>query len=188
MENFRTYKEIADILKVSIDTIRRNIRAKKSELGLKPQKVKTPDSKGALVGCLSIDDSDKLIRYYETKGIPEITSSSARNFGYFYIIQLIPEFHPKRVKIGYADDVDKRFKEHQTASPTARLLGFWPCKRSWDQSAMGSITRSGCKLVLNEVYEGDIDGFMQRAKEFFNIMPDDKFRIEISEHSPLKSE
>lgn len=50
------------------------------------------------------------------------------------------------------------------------------------------MTRIRCKLVLNEVYEGDLDGFIERAKEFFSIMPDPTTEIELSDHSPLKSE
>jgi len=51
---------------------------------------------------------------------------------------------------------------------------------------MGSITREGCQLVMNEVYEGDIEGFLSRAKEFFNIMPENSKKLGLSEHSPLK--
>ncbi len=36
---------------------------------------------------------------------------------------------------------------------------------------MESITREGCELVLNEVYEGDISGFLERAEQFFSVMP-----------------
>ena len=42
--------------------------------------------------------------------------------GYFYLIQLIPEAMPNRVKIGFADNVERRLVEHQTAAPTAKLL------------------------------------------------------------------
>ena len=188
MASFRTYKEIADELGVSIDTIRRNVRNQKNALNLEPQKQKTPSSKGALVACLTSDDAEKLIRFYKSRGSSKSDIDNNRNYGYFYIIQLIPEFQPDRVKIGFADDVNKRFKEHQTASPTAKLLGYWPCKRAWDQAAMDSISRTGCRLVLNEVYEGDIEEFIKRAEQFFEIMPDPTTEIELSDYSPLKNE
>lgn len=186
MATYLTFKEIADELGVSVDTIRRNVRNQKKALQIEPLKQKTPSSKGALVSCLSSTDAEKIIRYYRSRGSSKSEVDNNRNFGYFYIIQLIPEFQPDRVKIGFADDVKKRFKEHQTASPTAKLIGHWPCKRAWDQSAMDSITRSGCMLVLNEVYEGSIDGFIERAEQFFNIMPDPTTEIELSDFSPLK--
>lgn len=186
MGRYKTYKEIADELGVSIDTVRRNVRLKKTELNITPKKQKTPTSKGALVSCLTSDDAEKLISFYKTKGNPESKCNNNRNYGYFYLIQLIPEFQPKRIKIGFADDVNKRFKEHQTSSPTAKLLGFWPCKRAWDQAAMDSLTRERCQLVLNEVYEGDISGFIKRAEDFFKLMPNPATEIELSDHSPLK--
>jgi len=186
MESYWTYREIADTLGVSIDTVRRNIRNQKSELKIDPQKIKTPSSKGALVECLTSNDAEKLIHFYKTRGLPKTESFNNRNFGFFYIIQLIPEFQPNRVKIGFADDVNKRYREHQTASPTAKLLGSWPCKRAWDQAVMDSVTKVDCKLVLNEVYEGEIEGFIKRAEQFFEIMPDPTTEIELSDHSPLK--
>jgi len=36
---------------------------------------------------------------------------------------------------------------------------------------MDSITRTGCKLVLNEVHEGEIDGFVERGDAYFALMP-----------------
>jgi len=188
MASYRTYKEIADDIGVSIDTVRRNVKSYKTELKLEPKKKKTPSSKGALVACLSFDDAEKLIRFYKSKGSTNSGLSNNRNYGFFYLIQLIPEFQPNRVKIGFADDVNKRFREHQTSSPTAKLLGSWPCKRAWDQAVMDSLTRTGCKLVLNEVYEGDIQDFKDRADEFFGIMPDPTTEIGLSKHSPLKNE
>ena len=92
--------------------------------------MKTPTSKGALVECLTSDDAEKFMSFYQIKGTSKSDLNNNRNYGYFYLTQLIPEFEPNRVKIGFADDVYKRFKEHQTASPAAKLLGYWPCKRA----------------------------------------------------------
>ena len=108
-----------------------------------------------------------------------------QRFGYFYLIQLIPEVLPKRIKIGYTDNLDQRLSEHRTAAPTCKLIKSWECKRSWDQAVMDSITRENCEHVLNEVYEGDIDSFIQRGNDFFNNMPLSTTEINISEHSPL---
>jgi hypothetical protein len=97
----------------------------------------------------------------------------------------VPEALPNRVKIGYADNVDQRLNEHHTAAPTAKLLKAWPCKRSWDYAAMDCITREECKLVLNEVYEGDIEHFLARGDAFFELMPNPNTEKELSENSPL---
>lgn len=50
---------------------------------------------------------------------------------------------------------------------------------------MDSITREGCKLVLNEVYEGKPEGFIARGDAFFAVMPDPDTERELSQHSPL---
>jgi hypothetical protein len=50
---------------------------------------------------------------------------------------------------------------------------------------MDSITREGCTLVLNEVYEGEIKGFVERAERFFALMPDPEKERELSDNSPL---
>jgi hypothetical protein len=101
------------------------------------------------------------------------------------VIQLVPGALPNRVKIDFADNVEKRFAEHRTAAPTAKLVKSWACKRSWDYAAMDSITRTGCKLVLNEVYEGEVKDFVERGDVFFSVMPSPDSERELSEHSPL---
>jgi hypothetical protein len=102
------------------------------------------------------------------------------------VIQLVPEALPNRVKIGYTDNMEKRLAEHQTAAPTACLLASWACKRSWDYAAMDSITRNGCSWVLNEVFEGEPKGFVQRGNEFFGLMPKPDAEYPLSTYSPLR--
>lgn len=131
---------------------------------------KAPDSPGTSSGVSSDDDS---------------VEAKYDRYGFFYLIQLIPEVIPERVKIGFSDDPEKRLAAHKTSAPTAKLLRTWPCKRSWDYAAMDSITRTECKLVLNEVYEGDLEGFVARGDTFFGLMPDPDAERELSPHSPL---
>lgn len=50
---------------------------------------------------------------------------------------------------------------------------------------MDSVTREGCKLVLNEVFEGDIGGFIKRGDQFFAMMPTPDSERELSQNSPL---
>jgi len=100
----------------------------------------------------------------------------------------VPEALPNRVKIGYTDNLENRLSDHRTSAPTAKLIKSWPCKRSWDYAVMDCITKEGCKLVLNEVYEGDIKGFIERTDKFFELMPDDIGDPILSEYSPLNKE
>lgn len=175
--------EIAKRLNVDSTTVRRLIARESDALNLEVHR-----GKGDKL-LLTKDDAETLIASYLARRGP-VTSDSEQTakfdrYGYFYVIQLVPEALPNRVKIGFADNVEKRLAEHRTAAPTAKLLKAWPCKRSWDYAAMDSITRDGCKLVLNEVYEGDIQGFIERAEQFFAVMPNPDNEKELSEHSPL---
>lgn len=177
--------EIAQRLRLDLRSVRRLLAKEGDAL-----KIEIVRGKGDKL-LLSRDDADKLIASYEARRGPvalsEEQSDTATNdrHGHFYLIQLIPEALPNRVKIGFADNVQRRLVEHQTAAPTAKVLRSWPCKRSWDYAAMDSITRVDCKLVLNEVYEGNIDGFIARAEAFFAVMPSPESERELSEHSPL---
>jgi hypothetical protein len=182
MSEMVSIPEIAKRLKVEGGTVRRFIARENEELGIVLHRGKSDKL------LMSREDAERLISAYESRRGPISQSEDASKydrFGFFYIIQLVPEVLPNRVKIGFADDVERRLAEHQTAAPTAKLFKSWPCKRSWDYAAMDSITREGCKLVLNEVYEGDLEGFVSRGNAFFNIMPTPDVERDLSEYSPL---
>jgi hypothetical protein len=182
------FSELAKRLGVGIDTIRRTVAKVGHDLGFAVQR----ESRSSKAQCLNVDDANKLIRYFEERDkhiestLTAERAGSFSGYGFFYLIQLIPELFPDRVKIGYSDNLETRLREHQTSAPTARCIKSWECKRAWDQAAMDSITRTGCKLVMNEVYEGDVDGFVKRGDEFFALMPNSTTTIELSEHSPLR--
>ena len=185
MSEFVPIPEIAKRLRLDSSTVRRFIAREGGALNIQIHRGKSDRV------LLTREDADKLIASYEARrGAMPVESEDTATFdrhGYFYIIQLIPEAVPNRVKVGFADSVEKRVAEHRTAAPTAKLLKTWPCKRSWDFAAMDSITRSDCKLVLNEVYEGDINGFITRGDDFFAHMPDPNVEKELSEYSPLSA-
>lgn len=163
MNNNVTFYEIAEEAGCGIDTVRRNAK----KLGLKIIKTKTPSSSGALVNCLTRQDADAIVSFFDQRGkgasAESASDTSVQRYGYFYLIQLVPEALPNRFKIGYTDNLEQRLSEHRTAAPTSKLTKSWDCKRSWDQAAMDSITREGCEHVLNEVYEGEVDGLFQEV-------------------------
>ncbi|MGD2086322.1 MAG: hypothetical protein PVH61_09085 [Candidatus Aminicenantes bacterium] len=187
MSDTLDYHEIATKCNVSYDTVRRTIKKIGKELGIELNRRR--NKKGTLSHCLSIEDANKLMSYFETRQSKtqiDQEDSALQRFGYFYIIQLVPEAIPNRVKLGYTDDLNQRLREHQTSAPTSKMIGHWKCKRYWEQAAIDSITRENCKLVLNEVYEGDVDQFIERAKDFFALMPKTTHYPLLSEHSPMK--
>ena len=192
MEDYVSFYELAKRLGVSYDTVRRSIVKFGDELGIAVKKMKIPGSKGALTQCISGEDANTLVAFFENKsksdqiGDSDENDISFRRFGYFYIIQIVPELMPNRVKIGYTDNLDQRLREHQTSAPTARFVKHWECKRSWDQAVMDSITREGCALVMNEVYEGDVKSFVSRTDALFAMLPSSSTEIPLAESSPLQ--
>ncbi len=187
MSDLLDFYDIANQCNVSYDTVRRTIRKIKDDLSIEVQRKR--NAKGTLSYCLSVEDAHKLISYFESRksaADSDESESAFQNFGYFYIIQLVPEALPNRIKLGYADDAKQRLREHQTSAPTAQIIGQWPCKRYWEQTAIDSITREKCKLVLNEVYESDIEELLRRVEEFFALMPSRSHQHALSEHSPMK--
>ncbi len=185
MADLIALQDIATELKLEITTVRRLLAREAENLNITIHRGKSDKV------FLDRADADKLIAYHQARRgpiAPNSTESSAYDrYGYFYLIQLIPEIMPNRVKIGFADNVEKRLTEHKTAAPTAKLIKSWPCKRSWDYAVMDSITRADCKLVLNEVYEGEIEAFVKRTDDFFALMPKPDNEKPLSEHSPLFS-
>ena len=180
---------MAKRLGVDPTTVRRLIERHGAELGIEVQKGRGNTSNAKWTNYISREDSDRLAAFYESRGASRQkrpSSDSFLTFGFFYLIQLVPEAMPNRIKIGYTDNLKQRLADHQTAAPTAQVIASWPCKRSWDYAAMDSITREGCTWVLNEVFEGEPDGFVNRGNAFFSVMPQAEVERSLSEHSPMR--
>jgi len=142
-------------------------------------KVRTPESRNQLTLALSPQDADTIVEIREKNGYPTERSGFKsiqpivnESQGYFYIIQLIPELAPKRVKLGFATDVDARLSAHKNTAPTATVIKTYPCMKVWEAAAISSITRVECKNIGGEVFECvNLKRMIQRAEEFFRIMP-----------------
>jgi hypothetical protein len=192
MPEYVPLMQVAKRIGVDPTTVRRLIQRVGEDLAIQVEQRRGNTSNAKWTYCLTADDAGKLVAYYEAQrsrpanqnGDSEVGGEFQR-FGSFYVIQLVPELFPNRVKIGYTDNLEQRLADHQCAAPTSRVAASWPCKRSWDFAAMDAITRDGCKWVLNEVFEGEVDGFVSRGNAFFALMPPPEFERPLSEHSPL---
>lgn len=89
------------------------------------------------------------------------------------------------MKLGFADNAETRLAQHRTSAPTAKLLRSWPCKRSWERTAIDAMAATGCSLILNEVYEAsDLDAVLKRGNEFFALLPRPSETVPLSGSSP----
>ena len=116
MSDLITLAETAKRLNVDISTARRLVQRVAAQLGITPTKGKQN------VIYLTAEDAERLIAFYETQtSRPADADSEAafQRFGFFYIIQLVPEALPNRVKIGYTDNLENRIAEHRSAAEMA---------------------------------------------------------------------
>ena len=134
-------------------------------------KQRTPDSHGQLANVLTKEDAEAIKALRQEQGFTGSVIANETE-GWFYIVQIVPELDPLRVKLGFASNAFNRLQAHRTVAPTAALVKAWPCKRAWEQAAMDSATRIGCQLIANEVFQCDsLDALIDRSESFFELMP-----------------
>ncbi len=160
--------QIAQELGVSKDYALRYLKRRATALGITLER----GSRNAV--SLSRDDANRVADTFKPRfpdPLAEPRQIKRGNFGYFYIIQLLPDDLPKRLKIGYTDNLEVRLSDHRTSAPTLKLVRHWPCKRGWEEAARASITRTGCHLIGGEVFDGDPGALVRAAEAFFGLMP-----------------
>lgn len=175
-------RELADRIGIDKSNLLKWIKANKDELGVATaRRMQTPDSGGNRTIVFSEEECERIVRLRDEQGFGGTPSELAET-GQFYIIQLIPEFDPNRIKLGFAMDVNQRLSQHRTSAPTAICKATWPCKRLWEATVIDYLTLGHCRLISNEVFEcDDIEALVQRAEKLFAIMPSPETRIALSE-------
>jgi hypothetical protein len=135
---------------------------------------RSASTKSQLASAITREDALDLIERRKMGGFAGTsTPRSVLENGVFYVVQLVPELSERRVKLGFTTSVEERLQQHRTAAPTAILLKTWPCKRTWEVAAMDSITREGCNLILNEVFDcDDVAALIALGDAFFALMPE----------------
>ena len=184
-DQYITVKQLAGELGMNRSNARKYVLA----LRIETKKQRTPDSRGQLTLTVSAQQAEFIRRTREEQGYgdSERPIETETGAGYFYVIQLVPELDPDRVKLGFADNVETRLAQHRTSAPTAKLLKSWPCKRSWEHAAMDAIVSIGGKLILNEVFEFDnMDAVLKQGDEFFTLLPRPGSEVPLSARSPYQ--
>lgn len=176
-------RELAGRIGIDKSNLLKWIKANKNELGVATnRRMQTADSGANRTTVFTEQECERIIRLRDEQGFGG-TPSDVAETGQFYIIQLIPEFDPNRIKLGFAIDVNQRLSQHRTSAPTAVCRASWPCKRLWEATVIDYLTLGHCRLISNEVFEcDDIDHLVQRAESLFAMMPPPETRIALSEH------
>ena len=183
-DDYVSIKELAQGLGMDRSHARRYVL----KLGYSFHKRRTPDSGSQLTLCVTNAEAEEIASQRAEKGFIASTVVAISDVGVFYVIQLVPDLDPKRLKLGFAESLEQRLSQHRTAAPTARVLRAWPCKRSWEPTAVDALTRQGCRLILNEVFECDEpEALVKRGDAFFSMLPAPDVRAPLASASPLNS-
>ena len=180
-EEYVSLKELAEELGMDRSHARKYVL----NLGLKPVKRRTPDSGGQPALTVSAEEAEFIRRTRKEQGFLGSGTVVTSEAGFFYVIQLVPDLDPNRVKLGFADSVETRLSQHRTSAPTARILKSWPCKRSWERTVIDALAAVGGRLILNEVFEfSDMEAVLRRAEDLFALLPDPSTKVPLSGNSP----
>jgi hypothetical protein len=164
---------------------RSHFRRYVERLGITPKKRHTPDSGNRLVVTVTAQEADRIRAARREQGYDVQGGETDETVGVFYVVRLVPELDPNRVKLGFAVDANGRLAQHRTAAPTAELLKIWPCKRGWEWTIIDAMSTAGCKLILNEVYECcDVARLLARGDQLFAMLPDPRKPVQLSDVSP----
>jgi hypothetical protein len=180
-EDFVSLKQLATELGMDRSHARRYVL----RLGFTPHKRRTTDSQNQLTLAVTIPEAEVILKKRREAGFFESTKPVVSEVGVFYVIRLVPELDPRRLKLGFADDLLSRLGQHRTAAPTAAVVKSWPCKRAWEGTVMDCLTAVNCRLILNEVFEcDDIDALIARADNLFALLPDPAAKAPLADVSP----
>lgn len=111
-----------------------------------------------------------LPRWFDTKGLDWPASSLASEQGFFYVVQLQPDEHPERVKLGWSKRPSERIwqiRQHYVAE-SAVLLGAWPCLKRWERVLICITTYGSCEPIpyFRECFVAeDVPAVVARAEE-----------------------
>lgn len=143
-------------------------------LNIKTVGIKSEAARGQTSAHISSEDFDILKSHINIKGVlssPVSQETDGSTGGYFYIIQLEPEFDPKRLKLGFATSVKERIRKHRTAAPFCTLLRSWPCISRWENAAIDCLTEISEKISTEIIRVEDVDQILRTAEAFFEMMP-----------------
>lgn len=122
--------------------------------------------------CLNRDEAEQIRKMRASEGYSHDAQSLTSGAGSFYVIRLVPDLDPRRIKLGFANDINQRLVAHRCSAPTAEVVKTWPCKASWERTAIDCLS-NGLPSLSNEVFVvEDLEKLIGLGDKFFGIMPD----------------
>ncbi len=88
--------------------------------------------------------------------------------GFFYVLQLVPDLRPERVKFGWTTSLAKRLPSYVMGAPTFTVAGAWSCLAAWEAVAIKAVTGKGDRRLSREAFDvADLRVTLERTAAFF---------------------
>lgn len=146
-------------------------------LGIKPRKRRDSERGNQLISIVSSADALRIKAEVFARRRPGVgdsddsTEQLISDEGMFYLIQLEPEHDPGRIRLGFSTDLRARLQKHRCSAPFAQYVKSWPCRRTWERTAIDCIT-DGLEQLHTEVFRASsIEEVLNKACSFFDLMP-----------------
>jgi len=118
--------------------------------------------------------------------------SSTPSTGYFYVIQLLPEELPSRLKLGWTRTPHRRLMAHRCTCPGARITQTWPCPQIFEGLVLDAVEAAGVRRLGQEVFDtpdvnavlGAVSSWFEAAKEI-NVLAVERRDVEWEDGPPL---
>lgn len=126
-----------------------------------------------LINALTEEDAERAIELRENQGFADREGNlPAASNGYFYVVRLMPDLAPNRIKFGFADYIQSRMSAHRTTCPKLEIVQTWPCLRAYESTAIAVAVNGGSTLYGGEVYDVEsVDEVVNRLDRLFEMLP-----------------
>jgi hypothetical protein len=149
------------------------------KLKIAPLKQRHSEHRCQAISYISPQELDRLTEYFSNnkKSLKEAVTGHSNEIdltdtGVFYLIQLEPKIEPGRFKVGFATIMNERLRKHRCSAPFATIIGTWPCRRLWEQTAIDCVT-ADCEKIHTEVFKTNaIESVKNKCEQFFSLMPE----------------
>lgn len=159
MNGFVALRQVAVELGLDQSQVRERLRERK----IRPHKVHANGPDGPLVVVLTLEEADRLRN--------GAASAAGPSTGEFYVIQLVPDLDPRRIKVGFSPDAAGHVEYLRAGAPTAVLLKAWPCRPCWAAAAFDCLS-GNCRSVRDGVFDcDDLAECVGRGDALFALLP-----------------
>jgi hypothetical protein len=156
-------------------------------LGIEARKLRNATGKNQMASYISRDDFQRvsvalisMTRRTDAEEEEEANGFVTAEEGFFYLVQLEPEFDPSRFKVGFAASMPERLRALRCSAPFASVVKMWPCRRLWEKTVIDCVS-FGCERLHTEVFRAALlEEVVAKCERFFAVMPP----VQSSESNP----